>query len=106
MNDESSDASPLMKRFEQKYPSVYGVMTALKKDNYCRLSWILQNLEARLFIGRICQRLTTEMPEIPVLTVHDSITTTPAHFETVKAVAQEEFARFGLRPTFKRETYC
>ena len=106
MNDDGSDPSSVMKRFEQKYPSVYGVMTELKKENYRRLSWILQNLEARIFIGRICQRLTTETPEIPVLTVHDSIMTTSGHFDTVKVVALEEFARLGLRPTFQRETYC
>ena len=106
MNDDGSDTSSVMKRFERTYPSVFDVMTALKKDNHRRLSWILQNQEARLFIGRICGRLVREAPEIPVVTVHDSIMTTPSHFETVKAVAMEEFAKLGLRPTFKRETYC
>ena len=106
MNDDGSDTSSVMKRFERTYPSVFDVMTALKKDNHRRLSWILQNQEARLFIGRICGRLVREAPEIPVVTVHDSIMTTSSHFETVKAVAMEEFAKLGLRPTFKRETYC
>lgn len=105
MYGDGSDPSSVMKRFEKTYPSVFGVMSALKEDNHRRLSWILQNQEARLFIGRICGRLMLESPEVPVITVHDSIMTTPSHFETVNAVALEEFAKFGLRPTFEREIY-
>lgn len=100
-----SDLSPVMKRFKQDHPIDYEVMTALKEDNHRRLSWILQNQEARLIIGRVCRRLLDESPEIPLLTIYDSIMTTPGHFETVKRVAQEEFAAVGLNPTFKRETY-
>ena len=42
-------------------------------------------------------------PEIPIITIHDSIMTTPAHVGTVRQAMADAFAAVGLRPTLKIE---
>jgi hypothetical protein len=49
-------------------------------------------------IDTVCLRLKKHHPEIPVVTIHDSILTTAEHLPTVKRIILEEFARIDLRP--------
>ena len=45
------------------------------------------------------------MPGTFVGTIHDSILTTPDKADEVWAVMLEEFQRFGLKPTIRKEVY-
>jgi hypothetical protein len=60
-----------------------------------------QRLESTLMIHGACQRLMSERPDIPVVTIHDSILTLPEHIETVRGVIMSEFAKFGISPTLR-----
>jgi hypothetical protein len=89
------------KAFGAAFPSVYAVVRREKEPDYTELAKNLQRAESGLMIGGVATRLMNEAPQIPVLTIHDSIMTTPEHAETVRSVMLEEFAKAGLRPTIK-----
>ena len=42
-------------------------------------------------------------PQAPVYTIHDAILTTCDWMNWVEAVWRDEFARYGIRPSFKRQ---
>ena len=98
--------SEMRDRFNEKYPTIASILAALKQYDFRRPSWLMQSRESTLFIGRVCRRIMKERPNIPLATVHDSFLTTAEHADYVEAVALEEFAKLGVQPTFKRETYC
>ena len=97
--------SELRDRFSGQYPTVAAMLADLKQKDYRRPSWLMQTGESTLFIGRVCRRLMAGCPNIPLATIHDSFLTTEEHADYVQGVAMEEFARLGVNPTFKRETY-
>ena len=47
----------------------------------------------------------TEMPQAPLITIHDAILTTRPFVESVKTIIHEEFIRQGLFPKLKVEDY-
>jgi hypothetical protein len=97
--------SPLHERFHQMYPAIGFMLGELKASEYRRPSWLMQHEESKLFIGRICDRVRKEQPDIPLVTIHDSLLTTEAHLEYVTTVARSVFERLGVRPTFHHESY-
>jgi hypothetical protein len=97
--------SEIQKRLDATYPTVAGMLNGLRKHDHRRPSWIMQHHESTMFIGRIARRIMVEEPDIPLTTIHDSFLTTEEHAGYVEAVAMSEFARLGVTPTFKRETY-
>jgi hypothetical protein len=97
--------SPLMRRFEDEFPTMAEVLRALKRKGYQHSSRLMQSYESTMFIAIICERLRKEGPELPVFTIHDSILTTADHVEYVRQVIMEEFAMIGIRPTLREEHY-
>ena len=91
--------------FERLFPSVMAFIRKIKKGKYARLAWIMQKEESKLIIDGVCGRLMREHPEMPVLTIHDSILTIPRWVEIAKTVIMEEFAGVGLKPTIRTEQY-
>jgi hypothetical protein len=92
-------------RLRLRYPSVMGMVKALKRHDYRHAARLMQNFEATMFIRRVCGRLMRERPDVPVFTKHDSILTTPEHAEAVARIIKEEFARLGVNPHLKTEVY-
>jgi hypothetical protein len=94
--------TPLPIIFETLYPSIYSFILSQKMINYEQLSLDMQRAEANFMMHRVCHRLMTYHPEIPVVTVHDSILTTPEHLDKVEKIIKEEFARLNLYPQLRR----
>jgi len=46
-----------------------------------------------------------ETPDIPLITIHDSILTTNGNEDIVRSVMQEEFKRLGVSSSLKEERY-
>ena len=63
----------------------------------------LQRAESQFVIGTVCRRLVEEFPDTPILTVHDSVMTTPPHVDVVVRVIRDEFDRLGVQPTLRVE---
>ena len=89
--------------FQQEFPTIFAFIQKAKGKNYRRFARRMQRAESRLMIGGVCKRLMTDHPDIPVFTIHDSILTTAEHVETVERLIKEQFQRYGLTPTLKRE---
>ena len=90
--------------FATEFPGVLEVVRAVKnRAGYRHLSCWMQNIESSIVIGTVCERLRIEYPHVPVLTIHDSIATTPPYVELVQRLMVEEFERIGLRPIIKSE---
>ena len=95
----------LMEDFERLFPNVFAFIRKVKRTNYERLAWVMQKEESRLMIDLVCGRLMKEHPDVPILTIHDSIMTTPAKEDVVTDVIRAEFAKLGLSPTIRVERY-
>jgi hypothetical protein len=105
-NSEVSKA--FARLFAADFPGILQVVNAVKKQAgyYEYLVRKMQNVESTLVIGTICQRLMREHPDVPLLTIHDSIATTAAHAPLVRRVIVEEFLRAELRPMIKSEAWA
>jgi len=97
--------SPLRDRFHQAYPAIGFMLSELKASEFRRPSWLMQHEESKLFIGTICNRIRVEQPDIPLVTIHDSLMTTAHYVDYVEGVARSEFERLGVSPTFHPESY-
>ena len=87
--------------FARSFPNVMRVVRRAKRDDHGRLARALQRLESGLIIDGVCGRLMREHPDVPIVTLHDALLTTPAHVEVVRGAILAEFARVGLRPRLK-----
>lgn len=102
---------PLPVLFQTEFPAVWEFILQQKMWNgrgargeaFKKLAVRMQQRESRYMIGQVCTRLMEHHPEIPLLTIHDSILTTPEHMPTVQRVMTEEFARLGVEPTLRVE---
>jgi len=90
--------------FRYLWPELFEWITALKTQyGHEYLAILLQRAESSIVIDGVCGRLLREYPEIPLLTIHDSLLAPPRHAGTVKQVMEEEFARHGVRATVKKK---
>lgn len=101
----NSQTSPLKEAFAEQFPGVAEVVRVHKRKDHAFLPRLMQNIEANFMINTVCRRLMKEMPEAPVLTIHDSILTTEPFVEPIRAVIGEEFSRLGLSPTLHGKRY-
>ena len=81
------------------FPSVTRIFKFLKKDDYVLLSHIMQRLESTVIIEVVAKRIAAEKPNLPIFTVHDSISTIPSEVEYVKQLIKAEFNKYlGVAP--------
>jgi hypothetical protein len=89
----------LTRLFAEQYPTVLGIVRAIKRPEYKRLSHHMLRVESAIVIGRSVRRCAEE--EIWATTIHDSIVTTPEHAEAVVGIMEQVFGSVGVRPTIK-----
>lgn len=66
-------SSALWGGFQRLFPTLSQIIAESKSQDYRQLPIDLQRLEASAMIGKVVPRLTAELPNIPFLTVHDSL---------------------------------
>lgn len=88
----------VIKIFKKTFPSVYRVISLIKKRQHNTLAIVLQNLEAEIILHNVCKELNTNYPEVPIFTLHDSVITTEKNVEIVKNVILQTMKKF-----FKKE---
>ena len=92
----------LSKTFETIFPTAYGMLLKLKAEKgYKWVGTELQRRESGVIIKGVCNRLRVEHPDVPVVTVHDSLMTTGEHLELVHELLRREFGRFPMLPRFR-----
>lgn len=94
---------PAQVKFQEKFPNVYEVMVELKRKDYRRFAHLLQRAEAAFVIHRVCERIMREVPEMPILTIHDCLLTTAENQSTLASIFREETRSLGLTPRTKLE---
>lgn len=87
-----------------------GVFDAVTTLNYRLgsggLPRLMQQQESRVMIGRVAARLLREAPDMPLLTVHDSVLVPAEFVPMVQTVIAEEWeAEFGVVPRLKVSSF-
>jgi hypothetical protein len=78
----------------------------IKKGNKILLPCLLQRMESHLVLLKIAKRISRERPELPIFSIHDSLTTTVGNEDYVRRIMEEELlAAIGFSPTLKTEPW-
>lgn len=90
--------------FSQLFPSVYKVFSTIKSKDKRILALLLQNIESYFIVDVISRRISTEYPDLPIYTIHDSIVTTVGNEALVSQIISEELDKgVGVAPKLKLE---
>lgn len=90
--------------FSQLFASVYKVFSTVKRKDKRTLALLLQNIESYFIVDVISRRFSTEYPDLPFFTIHDSIVTTVGNEALVSQIISEELEKgVGVAPKLKYE---
>ncbi|PHR93904.1 MAG: hypothetical protein COA78_32525 [Blastopirellula sp.] len=99
--NKRSMKSPFYSIFNSEFPSLARYCVQMKKEDHRALSWACQRFESKLMIDEACGILRESNPEMPIITIHDSIMTTPEHQPEVEAAIYQAFSKYGVKPMLK-----
>lgn len=88
-------------KFQEMFPSVWEIIQTIKAKDYRHLAHLLQRLESFVMIECVVQRIMDRHPDLPVLTIHDSLLTCQP--EKVRTILTEVFQEIGLMPKWKEK---
>jgi hypothetical protein len=92
--------------FKKTFPTVYKIISKIKKERHATLAIILQRLESELFLQKCCKIIYEERPDIPIFTLHDSIITTKENIEYVKSIIEKVLLEhINAKPHLKVERW-
>lgn len=92
--------------FKKTFPTVYKIISKIKKERHATLAIILQRLESELFLQKCCKIIYEERPDIPIFTLHDSIITTKENMEYVKSIIEKVLLEhLNAKPYLKIERW-
>jgi hypothetical protein len=85
--------------FEWHFPEVYRLFELIKSIEHSYFPIMLQRLESFLVLNVICKEISRSHPHIPLFTIHDNIITTKGNEGLVKAVMEQQIAKWtGYTP--------
>jgi hypothetical protein len=94
------------KIFRNHFPNVYAHFASIKKGDNSKLAVLLQSFESEAVLSIACKRIAEERPNVPILPIHDSITTTVGNEYYVGAILEEELEKYvGHKPTLTYEYF-
>lgn len=94
------------KLFATEFPTMHEVFGILKQNGKNVLAIILQRIESYIIIDIICKRISKEYPQIPLITIHDSIATTKENYEIVETYMKKVLTELiGYPPKLKIERW-
>ena len=79
--------------FQKLFPEVYHVFKMFKSGDPANLAVLLQRIETRLVLDNAAKKLAKQYPDLPILTVHDSIVVPPSHQQLCKDILSREAQR-------------
>jgi len=116
LNSPSHWESPLREALIQRFPSLMQVIDLINTgyfktknskgkakwmpgDQVCTFAHVTQQLEARFVLDVVCKAIEEEHPEVPMLTLHDCIFTTPEYRRLVYSYMKQLAVGFmGFAP--------
>ena len=99
-------ASSVGQAFRDLFETVFFLLVDLKV--HMTHQWVPQEMQRResdLVILSACSRLMVERPEIPIISIHDSVMTHERHLDTVEQFLREALAVLPVQPRFSCEVY-
>jgi hypothetical protein len=84
--------------FAERFPTIARFLARLKTSDHRVVSRVLTRLESELIVDSVCGCL---VPDVPLITIHDSLITVPEHEPTVRQSIYDAYARYGVAPTLK-----
>lgn len=97
-----------IKLFKTAYPDVFKIFKLVKsvKGKHRALACTLQRFEASLILHSACKKISEINPDVPLLTIHDSIVTIPQYQDLVEQVMKEILEKaVGFAPQLKIEKW-
>ncbi len=92
---------PYWKPVVTRWPTMAYVLAEVKANDVGAMSRACQRLESSLMIAGVVERFRVEFPEIPILTIHDSVMVPREFVEIAKSVILDVFGQLGLKPALK-----
>lgn len=93
----------MLQGFRRLYPTMARLIDWVKRHDYRHLSHELQRIESSIVIDDACEVMRVQHPDVPILTIHDSILTIPEHTDLVTGVLRAAFNRRGVDPQIERK---
>jgi hypothetical protein len=87
--------------FRDEFPTAHAILTGLKAAEPRDAPRMMQQLEADFVIDTCCRKLLAAHPDVPILTLHDGVWTTPNHIDLLRRTVEAEFDRLGVRPLLR-----
>ena len=104
--DNLKTVSCIQKTLQKQFPKICNVIAQMKRENHRVFAHCLQKLESDIVIEGACRALMAREPEMPIVTVHDSILTTEPFVEIVSEELQRAFEdRCGVVPAMTKTDY-
>ena len=85
--------------FKTHHPQVWKIIYDIKggeHGQYENLAHMLQRAESSFVIDTICHKIMTDKPDVPILTIHDSIMTTYHDTDYVRRLLVDGLKKLGL----------
>ncbi len=93
--------SSYWKAIRERWPTLAAVLEDLKGDDYAVLARVCQRLESSLMINVVADQFRVEFPEIPIMTIHDSLLVPPDATGIARSTILDAFGAIGLKPALK-----
>jgi hypothetical protein len=90
--------------FKKSFPTVYELLSLIKKGDKTKLPKLLQRIESHLILSVITKRIARERVALPLFTIHDSIITTTGNEGFIQEILLKEMERaIGFPPQLSIE---
>ena len=93
----------LRKAFRTRFPTVWEFVVWMKRDGHEKLAHAMQARESKIVIDSVCGHLQRHHAGVPLISIHDSLLTTPQHLDTVVRVLRNQFEALGVVPALHVE---
>jgi len=102
-NKYPAKPGPLLRLFAAEFPHLFAFIHDQQEAGVMKLACQMQKAESALMIAGVCGHFAQHHPEVPLITVHDAVLTTPQYVEMVKKQITKEFAIKGMTVTLKEK---
>jgi len=90
--------------FASLFPNVNALIRLIQSTGNANLPCLLQRLESHLMYNHVVPRISCELKDAPIFTIHDSIVTTVGNERRVANILREElYYAIGNMPSYKYE---
>ena len=87
--------------FNAEFPGIAALIEKIKAKDHTKLAQVLQRAEAQYMIHGVCETIRKVRPNVPVVTIHDSILTAPDCVEYVLQTMRDGLQSIRSRPGWR-----